>query len=643
MPTPNFAGMIKLRLDTTYLNLDALSLDITITNPLFDQDSSEALFTFPFRLPATPTNLYALQNANRLDNADNTTTYLGAVFEIEGLPFEPSGILELDEQSFTADAINVVFKNQVPKLFEQFDKLKINDLLETITIPVVTQPLWKFALSVPPSSAGITYTIIIDTIAYSYTTPSSVVNSAVTRSLALAINAAHPGLADEGFNNELWLNSAEVNNVAIDVPNLVNLDDPIVVTVGEAAMANLEAFVDDVSWTPDDRVSFPYLYWKRFYKGNVEGYNDRHNTWVDGDYIHNTPSTTSDRTWSAGFIPLVRIPYILDRIAAAVPDYFTQHLGFFAEADGAQLLLLNNRALDQVYYDRYANIGTGVFKYLNGHKTSIYLNEHVPSLGASQFIRYLLEQFQLYMVVVGTTIEFRKKRDMLASAPLDWTHLSEPSYTATRKHRRGFTLQYPELRSEDKNFLLSAASNYTSQLLDYASGEGFEEYTLPFGTAMVNDTVISLPISGGVLKCPDLSQFGSSDEADLGDNPISLRLLFDRGINITDQGDNYVMATHDTTDVDGNPAGDLSLDLNAPDGLYHLHHKGITELLADGQPVTLPMRLGIADILELRKWTNARRTIVLPEGQVTAVVKSVKFKAGSDGIGISLVEFVQEK
>jgi hypothetical protein len=635
--------MIALRLNTTYLDLpEGIALDLNIFNPLFDRDGAEALFSIPFTLPATPTNLHALAHANRLDNADNTTTYLNAALEIEGLPFEPAGVLELDGQTFTANSITATFKNIVPTLFEQLDKLKINDLLETIAVPNITDAYWIFPLSVPPSSAGITYTIIIDTLGYSFTTPSSVPNAAVTQSLALAINAAHPGLADTGFNDELILNSLLVNDVAIDVPNLVNLDDPTATTVGQAALADIEAFINSISFTPDDRVSFPYLYWEKFYKGLVEGFTERHNVWLDGDTLSNEPAD-NDKEWKTGYIPLVRVPYILEQIALAIPDYFTVHTGFFAADDGAQLVVLNNRTLDRVYYDRYPNNGTGVFKYLNGHKGSIALNEHVPNMSAGEFFRRMMEQFALYMEVIGTSVKFIKRRDMITSSPLDWTSLSEPDYSATRKHRQGFTLQFPDLKVEDKKFLQSAGEPYILQATEYLSGEGFQEFTLPAGITKWNDTVIALPIAGTILKCPYINQPGSSDEGGLGDNDYSFRLLFDRGIQLTDASDNYVMATPDNLDQAGDTIADLSMDLEAADGLYHLHHKGILELLADGQPVTMAMRLSIADILNTRKWDNARRTITLPDGQVTAVIKSIKFKVDANGLGLSLVELVQEK
>lgn len=632
--------MLRLRLDTTYLDLDpGTALTLTVHNPLFDADGAEALYSFPFTLPATPRNLETLSHANRLDISSNVTQYPGAVLEVEGVPFD-AGILELDEQKFTNAGIGAIYKNSVPGLMEELEKIKINEILETIDVPQVTDAWWQFPLTTAPSSAGITYSITIDLTLYSYTTPGSVPNAAVTQSLALAINADHPGLADAGFYDELRLFSSEVNDVEINLGTLVNLEMGDYTTPGQAAQANLQDFINDISWAPIDQCSFPYLYWEKFYKDLVTGYNNRINAWVDGTFIDNAEAA-GKFAWLTTFIPFVRIAYILDKIAENVPDFFTTHAGFFADdPDGSDTVVFNNRSLDQLYYDRYPNAGFGEFKYLNGFKQSIELNRHVPEMTAAEFVLKLVEGFALWMRIVGTSITFVKKRDQLNSDPIDWTHLSEPSYQATRRFRGGFTIKYPDIREEDKFFLPS--SLYASQLTPYVLGEGKEIVELPFGSCKISGGNVGIPGSG-LVKCPVMNQAGSSDEGGIEDNEYSFRIIFDRGLQLTSTSDNYVQASSDNTDYFDDPTGDLSLDLNAADGLYHLHHKGIVQLLADGQPVTLALRLGIEDILEARKWTNARRTIKLPDGHVTAVIKSIQVRVTTQGIGISLVEMVQEK
>lgn len=630
--------MFAIRLNDKYLDLAPNTAPtITIVNPLFDRDGAERLYTYTFKLPNTPTNTALLRHAHRLDNQSNATTYTGAVLElVQGVPFE-HGILELDDQEFGPDGVNAVFKNHVPPLFEELDKIKINTILETIAVPQETTPYWMFALSVPPTSAGITYALTVNGISYSYTTPMSVVNAAVTQSLALALNADYPGLADAGFYDELRLFSAEANLVNIVLGTLTNLEEPTVVTVGQAAYTDIRAFVNDISFAPDERVTFPYIYWEKFYKDLVANYQLRANPWVDGDWIENEPWEEKFR-WQHTLVPFVRLPYILAEIAAVIPSYFSAHTGFFAEDDGAQLIFFNNRSLDKLYYDKYVSGTVVTWKYLNGFRQSIDLNQHVPDLTAGDLFRRLMAHFALYMRVDGSVLDFIKKTAQLSNAPMDWTHLSTSSFTGTRKRRRGFRLKLPDLRAEDKNF---AEAVFSGQFDDVVSGEGFTEIQLPFGSCKYGDQIAVVTLTG-TLKCPAIAQPGSSDEGGIGDNPYSPRLLFDRGIQPTSDGDNYVMATHDNTNEAALSVGLLSLDLAGTSGLYQRHHRGLLQLVTDGTPITKYLDLSLGDITLLRSWTNSRRKVYDPDGEFVGIIKSIQFKPTATGIGLAKVEFVKQ-
>lgn len=70
--------MLKISLNTTYLDLDPkTALSLAVHNPLFDGDGAESVYSLPFKLPATPRNLQALEHANRLDRSSNTVTHNG--------------------------------------------------------------------------------------------------------------------------------------------------------------------------------------------------------------------------------------------------------------------------------------------------------------------------------------------------------------------------------------------------------------------------------------------------------------------------------------------------------------------------------------------------------------------------------------
>lgn len=634
--------MIRITINNTDLDLDpATAIPVNLLNPLFDRDGAERLFTFSFKLPATPRNLATLKHANRLDNHDNTTTYPGVTLYIEHAQFVTGGVLELDEQTFNAASINAIFTNESKTLLETLEKIDLHDILETVSCQLSPpDPYWTFSLTEVPAT-GLTYTIIIDTIAYSYTAPSAVPEEAVVASLRIAIEADHPGLVVPGTSETLRLYAEGVNEVFIDIDNLVRLELTSAVTVGESIHEGLRNHAIQANSDPSSHV-FPVIYWPKYYNTLVDNYLERINPILDGEARPNLPSMDK-LSWRAAWVPFVLVQYVLSRITNAAAGVFDTIEGWLADNPDAQdLIIFNNRSLDQVYYDRYSDPGLP-FKYLNAGKTSIRLANHLPDFTAGEFISRLNAIFALWMRIEGTTVEFVKKRDQLAHPPIDWTQYAATEYTATRTRRRGYTLDLADITKEDQAFV-SEIAPYPDQLAGRTGGEGFEDYDLPFNSAKVSPAVNVLGENGiEAGKLPYVQQTGSSDEGGIGNNnDFSFRLLFYRGLHPNADDLLYPYATYDATNYDGDPAGSLSLDLNDDDGLYDQHFKGIPELLADGTPVTMLLHLPIAKILELRTWQNSRRKISTPHGEIIAVVKSVQFRATMQGIGPCKVELVKQ-
>lgn len=632
---------MRIRLGSEYLDLfPGTAITITVHNPFFDNEGAEALYSFPFDIPATPKNLTLLGYPNRLDHMNNTALFPAAVLEVDGVPFE-HGVLELDAQKFTPDRIGVVFRNTAPDVWDALSKIRIRDVMETVSSQASPPaPYWTYNLSVTPAT-GIEYKIIIDTIAFAWTAPSNVPVQAVVSALSLAIEAEFPGLAVQGNNQTaLRLNSDQVNLHYIDHDLLQNLEFTGAVTVGQSIHRGLLNHANIVNAASSASHRFPVVFWKEFYKRAVTDYLERINPILNEETIENQPED-NDRTWTTAFVPFVTVPYIFQRIIAAAQNYFTTHTGWFADNQDAQdLIIFNNRSLDAVIRERHPLPGLP-FKYFNGHKSSIRLADHLPDLDAKTFLQNLMTQFALWVRITGTSLHFTKKQEQTTGTPINWTHLSDPGFQATRIFRRGFTLQYPNIEDEDRVMI---SPDYPNQLEDYIDGEGFHQITLPAATAKIGEAIgIRAQQNDPVGVMPVVSQPGTSDEAGLGKNDYSFRLLFYRGLQGASNNVTYPMASHGAEKYGGASVGNLSLDLSPAGGLYQLHHQGVLDLILEGTPITLPVRLGVHDILEVRKWTNPRRTITLHEGHVTALVKSIQFRASADGIGVSIVELVQEK
>ena len=621
--------MLRIRLGADYLDLSPdTSLTITVHNPLFDQDGAEALYSFPFSLPATPKNRSLLSYANRLDNSSNNTTYTNAVLEIEGIPFD-FGVLELDEQKFTSDSIGAVYKNLVPALLEDLDKIQIDEILETVQgTYLVPKSVWKFDLTI---GAPNTFAITVGGNVITYTAAPGETAQQIVTGLSNAIDTIFPAMSyNPPGNTQLQLESASVNQHPIGFASLVGLSLVSVVTTGQARQTGFHNRVSLINSTPVDTHCFPMLYWLNFYKGNNRRrYTSLINAALGGNFILN--QAYEEPAWETTFVPFVKLPYLFDKILDNT-SLVTHWEGYFLDTDIQKLLIFNNRAVDELIEDIYEISGFNTTKFLNGYQNTIDLHRHVPEISARDLLERFIAVFGLWYRITGTTVTFYKKLDQLTSAPVDWTEKSEPDFTATRNKREGFTLEYAE--TED-----IWTSN--TQLQELVYGAGKDIIALPFSSVhFSSQPLLQFPASA---KLPILNQAGSSTEGGLGDNDYSFRLFFDRGMQPASNGQTYSFATHDYSNYAGSPVGALSLDLNDPGGIYEQNHKTLLEMNSNGQPVTLTMRLNVADILTLRQWTNSRRVVKLPNGQVNAVVKSVQFKASVQGIGISLVEVIQEK
>jgi hypothetical protein len=218
---------------------------------------------------------------------------------------------------------------------------------------------------------------------------------------------------------------------------------------------------------------------------------------------------------------------------------------------------------------------------------------------------------------------------------VDWTALATASAKGQRRWRRGYTLRYPNI-SEDQQLL----SPSLDQLLPRIYGDGWHRYDMPFHSCRMSSQGY-FPFTDRV-KFPIVEQPGSSNEGGLGENPYSFRLLFFRGLRLSEAEENYVMASSDATDYAGNPTGELSLELSGPDSLYENNLKGIPELLADGTPITKYIELGIGDITLLRNWSNSRRKIFDPDGEFVGIIKQIEFKPTPTGIGLAKVDFIKQ-
>jgi len=274
--------MLRIRLDTTYLDLAGASLQLTLHNPLFDDGGEQATYSFPFKLPATPRNAEKLKHPHRIDTSDNAV-FENAVLEIGGA-MHIIGRLELKRQPFTKDTIQAVFKNETENVFDELAKIDINEILETVTSSLNPPTAeWLFAPTAPPQH----YSMVIDgvTMIVTVTESASMTVSEVIDALVFDINAAFPGMASNSGGTHLALDANEVEDHPVESYNSALT----LTSVTSPAQSEQQAFlnhVDSVNTTSVTTHCFPVMRWIGFYKGNnLLKFTNWINPWFDGSTI----------------------------------------------------------------------------------------------------------------------------------------------------------------------------------------------------------------------------------------------------------------------------------------------------------------------------------------------------------------------
>lgn len=623
--------MLEIRIENQPLELTPnTAINITNSSPLFDKDSLDRKFSLPFRIPLTPKNKALRKHANRLDAGKKSA------FKPAECRFGGHIILkgEMVQTSVNDTEEEVSIANDPLKIWERLSKIKINEILENFNLmdgrPI---PIWEFSMGFTGS-----YQIVVDGTSASATASSFPEIPTAGASIATQLNTAFPGIAN--YN-------ASTGRLELDALLLQThpLEDWVLFTLTEyenIALSRFHAVKDhvlDTNATPIASHCFPLIYWEGFY-------GDKNFLWkspygfrvfnhvVDGNFLENLDITVDDQIyWHNSVLPCVRIPYVLNKISEALGDYIWFG-DVWDDLDFQKLIHVPNLALDEVTTDTYDDL---LPHKRNTLKPEINLNNLVPAISAAEFINRLCTTFALYLKPANGVLELRKKQTPLQVAPIILDGRISKAVAIEPNTTKGWKLY---------NFVLPDESySDPAQMLPVTSGEGEAEIvvasTLPF--------IADVRITTGHIdptrdaKMAATTQPGRSPAMNSSDtkSTMPLTLLFCHGLQPDENGDNYVLATHDNLNYDGDEVGAYSMDPATLPGLYEKWHKGVIEY-ANSSVLNATAYLHEGEIEKILEWESGRIQFYHPEGVVTAAIKSVQVSANSRGVSPTRLELLKQ-
>lgn len=634
--------MIALHLHNEPLDLLAsTTVTITAVCPVFDRGALDRVYTYPFKVGATPGNLNKLRHPQRLDS-DAARVLTGARLYLQGVAFQ-EGVIEIVKVESTT--IEIVFKSLAIYLSERLRATKLRTLSMPVTVPDATYlPVVDLLFGEPVEALPIIYLIELSGTLYENSLASGLVSD---------INADFPGLATttpaSGSSFYLHLDTSAaptlVINLAPSSPGAPGTEyifathDPQQTDAEEAVRDAWQDHLAAILADPESHV-FPTVHAPDFYKNNPAYTNPYINyTNTSGDYPANTIGAVLDpgegpteAGWPRAVVPMPFVNEVLVAIFTAIN--LTDMGGTWSEsAELDTLVVFNTRSLDRIYHPRDFSDPTALssFGYViapfNGWANAYNLAEHLPDISGMDFLDRLATTFCLCYTLPGGRPRISFCRDLLTAEPEDWTSKSEAGYGGTLATTTGHTLDYD--RQSDDTLI-------TGQLERVDGGNNAQDFIAGWFTCFMQ----RLTEGDREWLLPTTEQEGQSQYYNASAKQ-SMRLLFYRGVQDDSDGNSYPLATHGTLNAAGETVGALSLDWQGEAGRYEQFFKEYVRILSTGSTITRLVRLSVADLVALLEWRHILKTVYSEDGAFTGVVKSVRFKVSLSGMSAAEVEFVK--
>lgn len=380
--------------------------------------------------------------------------------------------------------------------------------------------------------------------------------------------------ASDGFELSFQTDVGDVSTQLTDV-QLASLPlptVPLVLTAGQSVLTRRYALptVCNSLFYPDDYAK-------------TLGYQGLVNAYKNGAY---------DATQ-----PVVPMPY-LRALVEQVCEYIGYELAgtFFSDTEIQNLVVYSNQAVDVA-------------------SAQVVLSQHLPDQTVPDFIKAFRAAFCLSLVFdpVRRQLVVEPLREVLANpAYVDWTDRAEASFDWEPNVSAGYLLKLT-LDSNDDLSKNAPASEYELKL--GGAGEEIEieasslsmQRGLPTATAPASTAETLLPVTVQKGNSPLLPEEK--------DNKCSLRLLFDRGLQLDAAGARYPLASAERFNYAGQRVGSYSLRWAGAGGLYEQWHKDWLDFRSRTETITRGIRLRLEDLLTL----DPRRKVLIRASEGTTL------------------------
>lgn len=633
--------MLALKVGDTFLEFNnETTLTVNMENPIFDREGIERVYSYPFTLPNSPKNQIALSFANRIDV--DTKYKIDATLFIALNTFE-QGILVINGS--TSKEIDVTFQNKAIDLSENFKTVNLKDISMPVKLTDDYCPEITLSGTAPTAQSPYLFVAIkIDDVIYTGSKSNMTefvneINTIYPGLCSVAIIQQNPPLGNfEGMTIHCTPN---IEDILIEIlfddvlgPNVELMTVRERETDEERIAADIEAIVATGEF--QDSLRFPVIYTPKLYNENnnlFSGYSNYSHTDNSIELLPGYQFSGNPLGWETTVLPLPRLYYVLEQIA----DYFGFSLGGslwnITELKN-QLVVWTNKPAEKLWtklIKPIKNMGVGQIRIVD---STIQVQNHLPESTIQEFVTRIIDTFCGFLTYRNGILKFQLIQPLLKGKPQDWTAFAEPEYDNQIQASSGFTLDYekPDEETEIEGQLERQDGGIDSK--EFVSGfftlydrESFDSH---FGT---NDE------NGRFWTTPYTSEVGISPSFD-NSAKTSFRLLLYRGMNNDSLGFSYALATHGRYNYNKDLVGDYSLSWTDGGGLYSFWSEYI-KMTTKGRSITKVMNLPITEILALRNWNHVVKKIYNEFGEFSGVVRSVRFKVSTKGIGLAEVTFMK--